>query len=230
MLMQFLFGPFIGNLSDRFGRRPVLLVSLFVLGIDYLILGFANTIWLLLVGRFLAGIAGATYGTAYAVVADVSTKENKARNFGFVGAGFGIGFILGPSIGTLLVELDLGMRAPIFGAAILSFVNFAFGYVAFKETLSKDKRRPFEWKRANPLGAFLVLGQVPGAHRWLAAAFLSASPLRSIPCCGPITGALWRDGMRGVWAFLWLLWGRPLRWCKSSCLGQWSIGLGPWAS
>ena len=170
MGMQFLFGPTVGNLSDRFGRRRVLLVSLFALGIDYLILGFAGAVWVLFVGRLLAGIAGATYATAYAAVADISTAANKARNFGFVGAGFGIGFVLGPAIGAVLAGLDA--RAPIFAAAILAFANFAFGYLFFTETLDQKDRRPFEWSRANPLGALGQIRRRPEIQGWLLAAFL----------------------------------------------------------
>ena len=170
MGMQFLFGPTIGNLSDRYGRRLVLLISMFALGIDYLILGFAGSVWILFLGRILAGIAGATYGTAYAAVADVSKPEDKARNFGFIGAGFGIGFILGPTLGAVLVDLDT--RAPIFAAAILSFVNFGFGFFFFTETLQSKSRRTFTWRRANPLGAFVQMRHVPQAHPWLRSAFI----------------------------------------------------------
>jgi len=170
MGMQFLFGPTLGNLSDRFGRRPVLLISLLALGIDYIILGFAGSIWVLFLGRILAGIAGATYGTAYAAIADISNKENKARNFGFVGAGFGIGFILGPAIGAALAGLDV--RAPIFAAALLSFVNLVFGYLFFQETLPKKRQRPFDFRRANPVGALQQIRKVPQIHGWLLSAFL----------------------------------------------------------
>lgn len=170
MAMQFLFGPTLGNLSDRFGRRRVLLVSLFALGIDYLIMGFASTLWMLFVGRILAGIAGATYGTAYAAVADVSSPEDKARNFGLIGAGFGIGFVFGPLLGAGLAEF--GTRAPIFAAAGLSFLNFALGAALFAETLPAAKRRAFSWLRANPLGALAQVRTVPQVHRWLAVAFI----------------------------------------------------------
>ena len=170
MAMQFICGPTLGNLSDRFGRRRVLLVSLFALGIDYLILGFAGTVWVLFIGRILAGIAGATYGTAYAAVADMSSQGDKAKNFGFIGAGFGIGFILGPALGGALAGLDA--RAPIFAAAALSFLNFGFGYFFFEETLAKHKRRVFSWTRANPFGAFAQIRALPHIQRWLLAAFI----------------------------------------------------------
>ena len=186
MLMQFIFGPTIGNLSDRYGRRRVLLVSLFALGIDYLILGFAGAIWVLFIGRILTGIAGATYGTAYAAVADSSTPKDKAKNFGFIGAGFGIGFILGPAIGGMLAGFD--SRAPIFAAAGLSFLNFAFGYFFFEETLKESKRRAFSWMRANPLGAFAQIRQLPQIQRWLLAAFIFGLAFTVYPAVWPYYG------------------------------------------
>src|ERR1700742_2141693 len=142
-LMQFLCAPVIGNLSDRFGRRPVLILSLLSLGIDYAITGFAPTIAWLFVGRFLAGAAGASYPTVTAYIADVSPPEKRAANFGLVGAAFGLGFILGPALGGLLGEY-FGLRAPFFAAAGLSFANAAFGFLVLKESLPLDRRRPFE--------------------------------------------------------------------------------------
>lgn len=157
--MQFLFAPVIGNLSDRFGRRPVLLVSVLTFGLDNLICALAPTLGWLFLGRFLAGISGGSFTTASAYIADISTPENRARNFGFMGMAFGIGFVLGPTLGGLVGEY--GPRVPFFVAAGLSLVNFAFGFVFLKETLPAEKRRPFSLRRANPLGAIREMRKYP---------------------------------------------------------------------
>ncbi|MEM8796167.1 MAG: TCR/Tet family MFS transporter [Pseudomonadota bacterium] len=149
-LPQFLFAPVMGGLSDRFGRRPVLLISLFGFGIDNLIMGFAPTLFWLFIGRIFAGIFGASISTATAFIADISPPEKRAANFGMVGAAFGLGFILGPLIGGLLGEF--GTRIPFFVAAALAFMNVAFGYFVLPESLAKEKRRRFNLKRANPFG------------------------------------------------------------------------------
>ncbi|MEO1563301.1 MAG: TCR/Tet family MFS transporter [Pseudomonadota bacterium] len=164
-LMQFLFGPYIGALSDRFGRRPVLLLSLVVVMFDYLLLAVAGTIWLVILARIIAGIASATQSTASAYMADISKPEEKAQNFGLVGAAFGIGFVLGPLIGGLLSEL--GTRAPFYAAAILAGANLVLGYFAFPETVTDKIRRKFEWRRANPFGAFSHVGKLPQVGRML---------------------------------------------------------------
>lgn len=169
-VMQFGFGPVIGNLSDRFGRRPVLLVSLFVMALDYLVMALAGSIWLLLAGRVLGGITAATHSTANAYVADISRPEEKAGNFGLIGAAFGIGFILGPLIGGLLGEL--GTRAPFYAAAGLSALNFLFGALVLKETVTDKIRRPFRWARANPLGALRQMSKLPGIAPLLAIYFI----------------------------------------------------------
>jgi len=158
-VMQFIWGPTIGNLSDRFGRRPVLLISVFVMGLDYILLSLADTIWLLFIGRLIAGITGATFSTAAAYVADISPKEKRAANFGLIGASFGVGFIIGPAIGGLLGEF--GSRAPFIVSAVFALGNFALGYFILPETLPKEKRRQFDWKRANPLGALLTIRKLP---------------------------------------------------------------------
>jgi DHA1 family tetracycline resistance protein-like MFS transporter len=157
--MLFLFSPLIGNLSDRFGRRPVLILSLLALGIDYLITGLAPTIWWLFIGRILSGIAGASYTTANAYIADVSSPEKRAANFGLVGAAFGIGFVVGPALGGLLG--DFSTRLPFFVAAGLSVANALFGLFVLKESLPPEKRRKFELWRANPLGALLAIRRHP---------------------------------------------------------------------
>ncbi|MEM9434722.1 MAG: TCR/Tet family MFS transporter [Pseudomonadota bacterium] len=159
-VMQFLFSPALGNLSDRFGRRPVLLISTFVMAVDYLVMALAGSIWLLLVGRIVGGITGATQATASAFMADISPREKKAQNFGLIGAGFGIGFVLGPVIGGLLGEL--GPRAPFYAAAAVALLNFIFGYFVLPETVSEANRRPFRWTRANPLGGIKHIGALPG--------------------------------------------------------------------
>ncbi|WP_460942089.1 TCR/Tet family MFS transporter [Spirosoma daeguense] len=158
-LMQFIFAPVLGGLSDRYGRRPVLLFSLFGFGIDYLFQGFAPTIGWLFLGRILAGITGASFTTATAYIADISPPEKRAQNFGLVGAAFGVGFILGPAIGGLLGQY--GPRVPFFVAAGLTLLNFLYGLLILPESLSPDHRRPFDWKRANPLGSLLRLGKYP---------------------------------------------------------------------
>lgn len=162
--MHFLFGPLIGNLSDRFGRRPVLLVSLGALAFDYVVMGCATTIWILFIGRILTGICGATFPTVSAYVADVTTVEKRAQAFGMIGAAFGVGFILGPAIGGLLGSLN--SRTPFFAAALLALVNMAYGYFVLPESLSIENRRKFEWARANPMGAFRHFVRFP-TIKWL---------------------------------------------------------------
>ena len=169
-LMQFLSGPVIGGLSDRFGRKPVLLASLAVLSADYLILAMAGTIWLVLTARLITGAASATQVTAIAYLADISTPEQKAQRFGLVGAAFGIGFVLGPALGGLLAEF--GTRAPFYAAAALAAANMAFGALVLRETLGAENRRPFRISRANPFGAFRSAGRMPQNRRLLTVYFL----------------------------------------------------------
>jgi DHA1 family tetracycline resistance protein-like MFS transporter len=154
-LMQFLFSPMLGNLSDKFGRRPILLMSLFGLGIDYIFLSFAPSIGWLFIGRTIAGIGGASFTTATAYIADISTEENRAQNFGMVGAAFGLGFIIGPAIGGLLG--GFGARVPFMVAAGLSLCNCIYGYFVLPESLDIAHRREFDWKRANPIGSLKQL-------------------------------------------------------------------------
>lgn len=169
-VMQFLFGPVIGNLSDRFGRRPVLLISLVVMALDYLVMALAGAMWLLVLGRIVGGITAATQSTANAYMADISAPENKAANFGLIGAAFGMGFVLGPVIGGLLAEF--GTRAPFYAAAALAAANGVFGYFVLSETVDDRIRRAFSWTRANPLGAFRHLGKLPGVGPLLLVYFL----------------------------------------------------------
>ena len=158
-IMQFVCAPILGNLSDRYGRRPVLLFSLFGFGIDYLFLAFAPSIWWLFLGRLIAGVTGASFTTASAYIADISTPEKRAQNFGLIGAAFGLGFILGPVLGGVLGQF--GSRIPFFAAAGLSLLNTVYGYFVLPESLPADKRRPFDIKRANPLGSLLQLKKYP---------------------------------------------------------------------
>ncbi len=157
--LQFLFAPIIGNLSDRFGRRKVLLVSLAAYSVNYLIAGLATVLWVLFLGRILTGITSATYATANALIADVSPPEERAQNFGLLGMAFGLGFIFGPSIGGVLGEWDI--RAPFFAAAGLAALNTLYGFFVLKETLPESQRRPFDWRRANPLGMLLQVRRYP---------------------------------------------------------------------
>lgn len=158
-IMQFLFAPVIGNLSDRYGRRPVLLLSLLGFGIDYIILALAPTYAWLFLGRIIAGITGASFTTASAYIADVSTPETRTKNFGLVGAAFGLGFMIGPALGGLVASL--GLRAPFYVAAVLCLLNCLYGYFVLPESLPADKRRPFDIKKANPFGSLRFLRQHP---------------------------------------------------------------------
>lgn len=157
---QFVFAPVAGNLSDRFGRRPVLLLALAGLAADYMLMAQANSIALLFVGRLVAGLLGGSYATAQAALADITPPEERARVFGYVGAAFGIGFVVGPALGGLLGEL--GERAPFHAAAALAGLNMLYGLFFFPETLQTQNRRAFDWSRANPLGAWRAMRALPG--------------------------------------------------------------------
>ena len=157
--MQFLFAPFIGSLSDQYGRRPVLLISLLGFGLDYLFLAFAPSILWLFVGRTIAGITGASVTTASAYMADISDDSNRAQNFGMIGAAFGIGFIIGPMLGGFLGEVS--PRLPFIVAACLAMLNVVYGYFVLPESLPVENRRAFDWKRSNPLGSLVHLKKYP---------------------------------------------------------------------
>jgi DHA1 family tetracycline resistance protein-like MFS transporter len=169
-VMQFIFGPTIGSLSDRFGRRPVLLVSLVIIAVDFIVMGLAHSIWLLVFTRIIGGIAAATQATAAAFISDISTPENRSANFGILGATFGVGFVLGPLMGGLLGEV--GLRVPFFAAAALATLNLILGYFVLPETVTDQTRRPFDIKRANPLGALTQIRLIPGLSRFLLVFFL----------------------------------------------------------
>jgi len=149
--MQFIFSPLIGNLSDRFGRRPILLISVLGMSLDYMVMYFAPDLWWLVIGRAVSGIFGASFTSASAYIADISTPDKRAQNFGMIGAAFGIGFVIGPAIGGLLS--DFGARTPFLVAAFFSMANFIYGFIVLKESLPVENRRTFEWKRSNPFGA-----------------------------------------------------------------------------
>lgn len=166
--MQFVFAPVIGNLSDRFGRRPVLLACLFAFGCDYLLQGLAPNLWWLVAGRVVAGLTGASYSAAYAYIADVTPPEKRAASFGLMGMAFGFGFIIGPALGGLLGTF--GPRVPFLAAAGLAFANVLFGFVLLRESLPSERRRPFELARANAFAAMKALSRQNPTVLWFVAA------------------------------------------------------------
>jgi len=180
--MQFVFAPILGGLSDQFGRRPILLASLIGFGIDYTIAALAPTLSWLFIARILAGITGASFTTASAYIADISTPEKRSQNFGIIGAAFGLGFIIGPVIGGILGHY--GSRVPFIAAAILSGVNWIYGYFILPESLPKEKRRKFDIKRANPLGSFMRLMKFPGIFSLAIAMFF-------LYIAGQVNPAIW---------------------------------------
>lgn len=198
-VMQFLFGPLLGSLSDRFGRRPVLLVSLVVMVADYLVMAVAHTIWLLLAARIVAGIAAATYSTATAYIADITPPEQRGARFGLIGAGFGIGFVLGPLIGGLLAGIDT--RAPFYVAAALAMANLIFGALILPETVTDATRRAFSLKRANPLGALRAVSRLPGVRLTLACFLILGIAMNVYPSVWAYYGQArfgWDSSMVGI--------------------------------
>ena len=185
-LAQFLFGPTMGNLSDAFGRRPLLLLAVAGLFIDYLIMSFAPTIGWLYVGRALAGLLGSSYVIANAYIADVTAPENRAKAFGMMGAAFGLGFVIGPAIGGMIGEY--GARLPFNVAAAVSALNLIYGYFVLPETLPPDKRRPFDWKRSNPLGTFKVFRAYPGVLPLCIVMFIYVFATSVYPAIWPFWG------------------------------------------
>ncbi len=197
--MQFLAGPLVGNLSDAYGRRPVLLVSILGLGLDYVVTAYAPTIAWLFLGRTVAGLCGASYTTANAYVTDITAPEHRARAFGYIGAAFGIGFVLGPAVGGLLGQY--GAQVPFLAAAALSLVNFAFGLIALPESLPRDSRRRLRWRRANPFGAILTLKRHPVLLRWAASLvlfFLAQSVYVSVWAFAAIARYGWTEKQIGL--------------------------------
>lgn len=198
-VMQFLFGPVIGSLSDRYGRRPILLISLLIMGLDYIVLAVAPTIWLLLAGRIVAGIAAATYSTATAFIADITPPEQRGARFGLIGACFGVGFVLGPLIGGLLSTVSL--HAPFFAAAALAFANLALGTFVLPETVTDETRRPFALSRANPLGALRAVARLPGLRRVLATFLILGIAMNVYPAIWAYFGQArfgWDSRMVGI--------------------------------
>jgi len=169
-VMQFFGSPIQGALSDHFGRRPIVLASNFGLGIDYLVMALAPTVWWLLLGRVMSGLTAASFSTAAAYIADVTPKEKRAAAFGMIGAAFGVGFVLGPALGGLLGHSD--PRLPFYVAAGLSLANACYGWFVLPESLSPDKRERFAWKRANPLGSLRLLRSHPELFGLAGTAFL----------------------------------------------------------
>jgi DHA1 family tetracycline resistance protein-like MFS transporter len=194
--MQFLFGPVVGNLSDRYGRRPVMLAALAVMAVDYVIMALADTVWLLLAGRLVAGIAASTYATAGAYIADVSAPADRAKNFGLMGAAFGVGFVLGPLLGGLASLIDT--RAPFWAAGAIAALNLTLGWFVLPESLPADRRRPFSLARANPLAAFRAIGRLPGLRRFLVLMFVFTVAMTTYPAIWSFYGAE-RFGWDGWW-------------------------------
>ena len=167
-LNQFLFGPIIGALSDRYGRRPVILLSLGALTIDYILMAVSWTVWILFIGRFLAGFAGASYTVAAAYIADVSDRNKRSENFGLIGAAFGLGFVIGPALGGM-VGAEFGTRAPLWLSAGLCFGGVLFGLFVLPESLRDENRRSFSLRNANPFSSLLRAFSLPGLGMFLAA-------------------------------------------------------------
>ncbi|MDX2236094.1 MAG: TCR/Tet family MFS transporter [Hyphomonadaceae bacterium] len=198
-VLQFLCGPLLGNLSDQFGRRPVLLLSMAGFGLNYLLMGLAPDLVWLFIGRALAGVAGAIYAPANAYMADISPPEKRAQRFGMLGAAFGLGFILGPALGGLIGSIDA--RAPFFLAAALAFANAGIGYFVLRESLPIERRRAFDWRRANPLGAFRALARHPTVIGVAFAIFLWQLAFHVYPSTWSFFAALkfgWGEAMIGL--------------------------------
>lgn len=185
-ITQFVFSPLVGNLSDRFGRRPLLLLAIFGLFVDYLFSAWAPSVFWLFVGRAIAGLCGSSYVIANAYIADVTAPEDRARAFGLMGAAFGIGFVIGPAIGGMLGEF--GPRVPFLVAAAISAANLVYGWFVLPETLPPEKRRPFQWRRANPFGTFAVFRRYTGV----------------LPLCGVLFVFFFASS---VYPAIWPFWG-----------------------
>jgi DHA1 family tetracycline resistance protein-like MFS transporter len=169
-VMQFFAAPIIGSLSDRFGRRPVLLISIFGLGVDYVIMAMAPNLQVLYIGRLISGITAASFSTAGAYIADITPPEKRAQNFGLIGAAFGVGFVIGPALAGLLGGIN--PRLPFWVAAALALINWLFGLFVLPESLPKDRRADFSWKKANPVGSLQLLAAHPGLLGMAAMFFL----------------------------------------------------------
>ena len=177
--MQFVFQPVLGSLSDRFGRRPVIILSNLGLGFDYILMALSPNLWFLFVGRLISGITAASFSTAGAYIADVTPPEKRAARFGLLGAAFGLGFVIGPAVGGILG--DIGLKLPFWGAAVLSLINAAYGTLVLPESLTPERRAPFSWHRASPLGSLKLLGSTPVLSRLAVAAFFQRFAHGSLP-------------------------------------------------
>ena len=198
-ITQFLFSPFMGNLSDQYGRRPIILLSLLGFVVDYLLLAVAPTFGWLVIGRLIAGFFGASFSTANSYIADVSTDENRSKNFGMLGAAFGVGFIIGPLMGGLLGEI--GLRVPFYVAAGLTFINLLYGYFILPESLAPENRRKFEWKKANPISTLRKIGAYKSIGYLLIAFFiinLGSHAVQSNWTYFTIYKFDWSEGMIGL--------------------------------
>ena len=177
--MQFVFSPVQGMLADRFGRKPIILLSNFGLGLDYVLMALAPTLWWLFAGRIISGICSASISTAYAYVADVTPADERAARFGLIGVAFGAGFVLGPALGGLAGKVD--PRLPFWIAAALSLGNGLYGLLILPESLPLDRRTPFAWQRANPVGSLVLLRSHPGLTTLAMVNFLSSLAHASLP-------------------------------------------------
>lgn len=198
-IMQFLFAPVIGSLSDKYGRRPVLLFSLLGFAADYVVLALAPNLGWLFAGRIIAGITGASITTASAYIADISTPETRTKNFGMIGAAFGLGFIIGPVLGGLLGSF--GPRVPFWAAAVLTALNWLYGYFVLPESLPAENRRSFSWQRANPLGALLRLRKYPSVFGLIGAmvfVYIAAHAVQSNWSFFTMEALGWNEKMIGI--------------------------------
>jgi DHA1 family tetracycline resistance protein-like MFS transporter len=197
--LQFIMGPVIGNLSDRFGRRPILLIALTGLTANFVLLSVAQSLPLLFLGQMLSGVFGGTIGTCQAAIADMTEKEDRAHSFSLIGAAFGLGFVVGPALGGLLGEF--GQRMPFIAAALLTTGSLVFGWFAFPDTLPPEHRRPFDWRRANPLGALRAMRGMPGIGLVLLVIMIWNIAGAVYPLTWPYFGIArfgWSNGMIGL--------------------------------
>ena len=227
---QFLFGPTLGNLSDAYGRRPLLLSAVFGLGVDFLSTALAPNLFWLFVGRLFAGLCGGSYVIANAYIADVTPPEGRAKAFGMIGAAFGMGFVIGPAIGGLLGAY--GPRVPFFVAACVSLLNFVYGYFVLPETLKPAQRRSFKWQRANPLGTLQIFRSYRGVVPLCAVLFTYFFATSVYPAIWPFWGIAkfgWSAKMIGLtlaaFGIVMAITQGVLTGSVVKALGQWNTAL-----